>query len=148
MESGELEGIGYWSWSAIVSGRPDWIRDKKLNVLFQTGEKDLADLAGVPKIRDFPKADVDRQALNVLLAREILGRPFVAPPGLPPERAAALQTAFEAVFRDPDFLAEAKKIGADVELVTGDEVTTLLRQVFAYPKPVIERTKTALKRSE
>ena len=148
MEGGELEGIGYWSWSAIVSGRPDWIRDKKLNILFQTGEKDLADLAGVPKIRDFPKAAVDRQALNVLLAREILGRPFVAPPGLPPDRATALKAAFEAVFKDPDFVAEAKKIGADIDLVTGEEVMALLRQAFAYPKPVIERTKAALKRSD
>jgi tripartite-type tricarboxylate transporter receptor subunit TctC len=145
MEAGELEGIGYWSWSAIMSSHADWVRDKKVNVLFQTGEKDIADLAGVRKIRDFPKSDIDKQALNVLLAREVLGRPFVAPPDLPPERAAALKAAFIAVFKDPDFIADAAKIKTDVELVTGDEVKALLAKVFAYPKPVIERTKAALK---
>jgi tripartite-type tricarboxylate transporter receptor subunit TctC len=146
MEQGELEGIGYWSWSAIKSGHPDWITDKKINLIFRTGEGEVADLAGVPKISDHAKSDLDRQALDLLLAREVLGRPFLAPPALPPERAKALKAAFIASMKDPDLIAEAAKAGADLELVTGDEVETLLKQVLTYPPDVIERTKDVLNR--
>jgi tripartite-type tricarboxylate transporter receptor subunit TctC len=144
MEQGEIEGIGYWSWSAIISGHPDWLRDKKLNIIFHTGAQDYAELPGVPKIRDRAKSDNDRKALDLLLAREVLGRPFVAPPNLPADRAKALKTAFATTLKDPEFLADAKKGRVDIELVTGDEVEALLREVFAYPPAVIEHTKDIL----
>lgn len=144
MEQGEIEGIGYWSWSAIKSGHPDWIRDHKLNIIFHTGASDYAELPGVPKIRDRAKSDDDRKALDLLLAREVLGRPFVAPPSLPAGRAKALKTAFIDTLKDPEFLADAEKGHVDIELVTGDEVETLLKQVFAYPPAVIEHTKDIL----
>jgi tripartite-type tricarboxylate transporter receptor subunit TctC len=144
MEQGEIEGIGYWSWSAIISGHPDWLRDKKLNIIFHTGAGDYAELPGVPKIRDRAKSDSDRKALDLLLAREVLGRPFVAPPDLPADRAKALKSAFIDTLKDADFLAEAKKGRVDIELVTGDEVEALLKEVFAYPKAVIAHTKDIL----
>jgi tripartite-type tricarboxylate transporter receptor subunit TctC len=69
----------------------------------------------------------------------------VAPPSLPADRAKALKTAFVETLQDPQFLADAKKGRVDIELVTGDEVEALLREVFAYPPAVIEHTKDILK---
>ena len=146
LEQGELEGIGYWSWSAVKAGKPDWIKDHKINIIFHTGAKEYPELPGVPMIRDYAKNDTDRKALDLLLAREVLGRPFVAPPGLPADRAKALEAAFSATFKDADFLADAEKIRADIELVTGEEVVAVLKEVFAYPPSVIERTKDILNR--
>lgn len=148
VERGELEGFGYWSWSAIKSGQPGWIRDKKINIIFHTGSVDYPDLPGVPKIRDYAKNETDRQALELLLAREVLGRPFLAPPGLPPERAAALKAAFVATLKDPEFMKDANKVQADIEPATGEELEALLRKVLTYPAAVIERTKNALYRKQ
>jgi tripartite-type tricarboxylate transporter receptor subunit TctC len=70
----------------------------------------------------------------------------VAPPSLPADRAKVLKAAFIETLKDPEFLADAEKIRADIELVTGDEVEALLKEVFAYPPAVIERTKDILNR--
>ncbi len=146
MERGELDGLAYWSWSAIMAGHPDWVRDKKVNLLFHTGVAPIADAPGVPSIRDMVKNSTDHAALVFLLGREIMGRPFLAPPDLPPERAAALRSAFAATLRDPAFLADAKRTRLEISLVTGKEVDTLLKDSAGAPKDVIARVKQALGR--
>ena len=146
MERGELEGLAYWSWSALRSIHPDWVRDKKVNLLFHTGAKPVAEISDVRLIRRLVENATDKQALEFLLARELLGRPFLAPPDLPPERAAVLRSAFAATMRDPDFLKEAEKAKLDVDLVTGAEVDTVLKDAAAAPVAVINRLKQALDR--
>lgn len=147
MEQGEIEGIGYWSWSAIISGHPDWLRDKKLNIIFHTGVRDYAELPGVPKIRDYANNDLDRDALDLLLARQDLGRPFLAPPAIPADRAAALKAAFAATFEDAAFRADAKKTRADLTLVSGAEIEALFKKIAALPPAVIARAKQAIARA-
>jgi tripartite-type tricarboxylate transporter receptor subunit TctC len=146
MERGELDGLAYWSWSAIKAAHPDWLRDKKVNLLFHTGTHPLADAPDLPSIRNLVTNPVDHRALTFLLAREVMGRPFLAPPDLPPERAAALRAAFAATLRDPAFVQDAERSRLEISLVTGDEVATLLNDSADAPKEVIERVKQALGR--
>lgn len=145
VERGELDGIAYWSWSAIQSSHKHWLDEKKVNVLFHTGPEPDPEIKA-PSIRTLVRDDVERAALEFILAREVLGRPFLAPPGIPEDRAKALKAAFNATMVDKDFLAEAKKRNIEVELVTGDEVTEVLRRAAASPPQVIERVKKALDR--
>lgn len=146
MERGEVEGAGYITWGALTTNQPGWVRDKMVTILFKTGASDDPRLADVPNIRDFAANETDRQALDLLLAREVLGRPFLAPPDLPPERADALKAAFVASVKDPALLADAQKAHADIDLVTGEEVAALLERLQAYPEATIRRTKEALSR--
>ncbi|MDB5649882.1 MAG: Tripartite-type tricarboxylate transporter, receptor component TctC [Hyphomicrobiales bacterium] len=146
MERGELDGVGYWSWSSILSLHPDWVKDKKINLLFHTGMAPSPDLPGVPMIRERAKTALDGKALDFLLAREIIGRPFVAPPSLPPDRAKILRDAFAETMKDPAFLKDAEKTGIDVELVTADEVDALLKKAGAAPAEVTDRVKALLGR--
>jgi tripartite-type tricarboxylate transporter receptor subunit TctC len=146
MERGEIEGLAYWSWSALKSLQPTWVRDNKVNLLFHTGDRPVAELPNVRMIRKLVDNPIDRQAMEFLLAREILGRPFLAPPDLPPERAAILRTAFAATMRDPDFLKDAEKAKLDVDLVTGAEVESVLKTAATAPIEVVNRLKDALAR--
>jgi tripartite-type tricarboxylate transporter receptor subunit TctC len=146
MERGELDGLAYWSWSAIMAAHPDWVRDKKVNLLFHTGLDPIPYAPAVPGIRNLVTDPTDKEALTFLLAREIIGRPFLAPPDLPPDRAAALRSAFAATLRDPAFLQDAKRTRLDVSLVTGEETDALLKQSAGAPKDVIARVKDALGR--
>jgi tripartite-type tricarboxylate transporter receptor subunit TctC len=147
MERGELDGIAYWAWTGVKSSHPDWVRDHKLNIIYHTGTKNPPDLPNVPKIRDYAKSEIDHEALDLLLARETLGRPFLAPPALPADRSQTLRAAFAKTLADKDFLGDAAKVQADIDLVSADEVTSLLKQIFAYRPEVIERAKDALKRT-
>jgi len=147
MERGELDGLAYWSWSSIMAIHPDWVRDKKVNLLFQTGVDPLPEAPDVPRIRDLVTNSTDRSALAFLLAREIMGRPFFAPPGLPPDRAAALRAAFAETLRDPALLQDAERARLDVALVTGEEVDALLKESANAPAEVLARVKQALGRN-
>jgi hypothetical protein len=146
MERGELEGLAYWSWSALKSIHPDWVRDKKVNLLFHTGTKPVREIPDVRLIRKLVDNPIDRQAMEFLLAREILGRPFLAPPDLSPDRVKVLRNAFAATMRDPDFLKEAEKAKLDVDLVTGEEVDTVLKEAASASPDVVNRLKQALGR--
>jgi tripartite-type tricarboxylate transporter receptor subunit TctC len=148
MERGELEGLAYWSWSAVKSIHPNWVPEKKVNLLFHTGVSVVPDIPDVRLIRNLVSNPIDKQALEFILAREILGRPFLAPPDLPPERAAVLRDAFAATMRDPEFLKEAAKAKLDVDLVTGAEVDKVLQTAATAPAGVIERVKQSLARNK
>jgi len=146
MERGELDGLAYWSWSAIMSVHPDWVQDKKVNLLFHTGLDVIPAIRDVPRIRTLVKNPTDKKALEFLLAREILGRPFLAPPSLPPDRAAVLRAAFAATLRDPEFLKDAERSKLETNLVPAEEVDTVLKDAAAAPPDVIDRVKQALDR--
>jgi hypothetical protein len=146
MERGELEGMAYWSWTAVKSIHPDWVPQKKINLLFHTGTKPVPEIPDVRLIRNLVTDPINKQALEFVLAREILGRPFLAPPDLPADRIKVLRDAFAATLRDPDFLKEAAKAKLDVDVVTGAEVDQVLKDAANAPESVIDRVKQALKR--
>jgi len=139
MEKGEVECMGYWTLGSMRSAHPDWLRDKKINVLFHTGSEPLPELPGVPMIRTTARNEVDAQALDFLLAREIIGRPFAAPPGIPASRAKLLREAFMATLKDPEFLKEAEKSQFDISPVSGAEAEALLRKASSASPEVIKR---------
>jgi tripartite-type tricarboxylate transporter receptor subunit TctC len=146
MERGEIDGLAYWSWSAIMAAHPDWVRDKKVNLLFHTGVKPIAEIPDVPSIRTLVENPIDKKAIEFLLAREILGRPFLAPPDLPPDRAAVLRSAFAETLRDPAFRSDAQRARLDTDLVTAEEVNNVLKDAAGAPIEVINRVKQALDR--
>ncbi len=147
LETGELDGIAYWSWSSVLAAHPDWLRDKKINILFKTGHKELPGAPpDLPVIQDLVKNPGDRKALDFLLAREPLGRPLIAPPGMAGDRVKLLRDAFAATMTDPAFLAEAERTKTEVTLVSGEEVDSILKEAASAPPDVIERVKKILDR--
>ena len=60
---------------------------------------------------------------------ELISRPVFAPPGLTPERADALRRAFEAAMRDPELIAEARKLKLGTDWSSGEELAKLVRQI-------------------
>ena len=92
VERGEVQGICGIAWETHMASVPNWIIDKKVNFLLQLGLKESAHLRGVPLAIDLIKSPDDRQVFELLGIPQEFGRPFLAPPGVPAERLAALQT--------------------------------------------------------
>jgi len=146
IERGEVDGRCGWSWDSIKSTRPDWLRDKKINLLAVFSLQKAADIpADVPLVGDLAQSDEQRQILRLYLAGQALGRPFFTSPGVPPERKAALRAAFDATMKDPDFIAETKKVKLEVDPASGAEIDRLLAEIYATPKDVIEKAKQAIR---
>ena len=86
-----------------------------------------------------------RQILRLAVTAQLWGRPYVAPPDLPPERAQALRGAFQATMRDPAFLAEAEKMSFDIGPLSGEEMAGLIRGLYALPADIIQATREAFR---
>ncbi len=119
--------------------RPDWIPTKTISVLFQGGTKPNPELKGVPFVVELAHNDADKQAIEFLYAGQGIGRPFVAPPNLPPDRLKLLRDAFTATMKDPEFIAEALQRKLVLEPESGDELEALIKKAYATPRPIIER---------
>jgi tripartite-type tricarboxylate transporter receptor subunit TctC len=143
-QRGEVEGRCGWSWSSVVSTRAKWLKEKKIKVLIQMATTKHPDLPDVPFVMDLAKTEQDKQVLKLIFSRQLWGRPFLAPPGLPPERAKALKTAFNATMKDAKFLAETKKLKLEINPVTGDEIEKGIKELYSYPKSIVEAAKKAL----
>ena len=138
MQRDEVQGICE-SFDSIRSRRPEWLAKKIVNILFQGAAEASPDLPGVPLIQDLARTTEERQAIDFLYAGQGIGRPFVAPPGLPPDRLAMLRKAFDATMKDPEFIADVKKQKLDLDPIDGEKLSALINKVYATPKAVIER---------
>ena len=143
MERGEVNGRSGWSYASMMATRPDWWHEKKIIPIVQMGLDKHPDLPDVPLIMDYAKNAEDKAALELILASQYLGRPFVAPPNLPADRAKALQDAFAATMADKGFLADAERGRVEVSLVSGKETEELMKKIYSAPKSVIARATEA-----
>ena len=93
----------------------------------------------MPFVADLAQNPDDRQAIEFLYAGQGVGRPFIAPPNLPPERLKMLRDAFSATMTDPEFVAEAglRKLTLDPE--DGAQLEALIKKTYATPKPIVDR---------
>jgi tripartite-type tricarboxylate transporter receptor subunit TctC len=146
MERGEVQGRCGWSWSSVVTTHKNWLDEKKINVLVQLSLSKHPDLPNVPLIMDYAKTDEQKKIFNLVFARQPMGRPFVAPPGVPQERVAALRKAFMDTLKDQQFLAEAKKMELELNPVSGEKVQKLVEDVYKTPKPVADKVAGMLQR--
>jgi tripartite-type tricarboxylate transporter receptor subunit TctC len=144
MERGEIDGLCGLSWSTLKGRHTQWLADKSVHLLVQAGIRKSSDLPDVPLLTDLATDPEKVQILKFIVAGQGMARPFVAPPGIPEDRKAALRVAFEATMRDPDFLAEAKRQDIDVNPVSGDEIDAMLKAAYATPKPVITQAAEAM----
>jgi len=138
MERGELDGVCE-SLVSVEARRPDWIASGEVSVLFQGGAKPDPDLQGVPFITDLAQTPQDKQAIEFLYIGQGIGRPFIAPPGLPADRLRMLRNAFDATMEDPSFIAAVKKRKYSLDPESGGDLEALIKKAYATPKPIVER---------
>ena len=144
IDRGELEGICE-SLDSALSKRPDWIAEKKIKFLFQGGAGKNDEIKDVPFILDYAKTDEQRQAIRFLYAGQGLGRPFIAPPGMAPERVKMLRDAFNALMTDTDFKADVAKAKLQLKPETGETLAALVEQIYKTPKDVVDKVGQLIK---
>jgi tripartite-type tricarboxylate transporter receptor subunit TctC len=144
VERGELDGRCGWAYSSIKISKPDWVAEKKIKLLNVLALERSPELPDVPAIMEFATSERQRQIFKFVLNAQTLGRPFAAPPGIPADRAAALRKAFDATMADPALLAEMKAKKLDVEPIRWQSIETLLKDLYATPKDVVEETRAII----
>jgi len=139
LERGETEGICGLAWQTYKAVQPGWIENKQIRPIAQMGLVKNRDLPDVPLAIDMLKDPADRKVFELVVLPQEFGRPFIAPPGVPADRAAAMIKAFAQTLTDPAFLADAAKIRLSLDPLSGQEIMRLLDEAHKAPKDVIDR---------
>jgi tripartite-type tricarboxylate transporter receptor subunit TctC len=126
--------------SALTSYDQD-LRNGDMRILIQFGRRNAPEFGDAVNLYDLLQSDADKQVADIVFRQSEIARPVAGPPGIPPDRAQALRTAFTQTMRDPAFLADASKVGMPIDPMTGEEVSTLFEVFFATPKPIVDRAK-------
>jgi tripartite-type tricarboxylate transporter receptor subunit TctC len=139
MERGEVQGRCGWSWSSVKSTHQKWYDENKFTILVQLALDKHPDLPNVPLIVDLATSEEQRQILRLIFARQVMGRPFVAPPNIPRERLDALRKAFMDTMKDKDFLADTEKAAMEITPVDGAEIEKLVKDLHTTPPAVVQK---------
>jgi tripartite-type tricarboxylate transporter receptor subunit TctC len=134
-----VQGRCGWSWSSIKTTRVNWVRDKRIIVLVQMSLSKHPDLPDVPLVMDLAKTDEQRQIFKMIFARQTMGRPYVAPPGVPADRLAALRQAFMDTMTDKEFLDEAEQNKFEINPVSGEQLEALVKEIYQTPPEVVKK---------
>ncbi len=144
MERGEVEGFCE-SLDSIRSRKAEWLTTKKIAVLFQGGVERSPQLKDVPVAIDFARTDEHKRIIEFVYAGQGIGRPFIAPPGLPPDRLKMLRAAFDATMKDPQFIADVTKSRLELDPEDGEHLATLIDKIYATPRPIIDKVGALIK---
>ncbi len=144
LERGEVEGRAGNNFNSLKAENGEWLRTGKIHLIAQVGLKRDPEFPDVPLMSDFAKAPSDHEIMRLFSADVVIGRPFLAPPGVPAERIKQLRDALDAVVRDPAFLADAEKAGLDVIPVGGPEIQKVVEDLVHTPADVIAQAKLAM----
>ena len=145
MERGEVDGASS-SWAAVKVGKQAWLRENKIKIILQTTPERIAELPHTPSLGEIGDSAEDRQVFALYASGSAIGRSVLAPPGLPPERVQALRGAFQAMVKDPEFVADIQRLNVELDPLPGEQVGELVVRTLNVPAAVRERAKLAFGR--
>jgi tripartite-type tricarboxylate transporter receptor subunit TctC len=145
MERGEVQGRCGFAWESMKTTYPDWIRDKKINIITQFALNKHPELPQVPLIMEFAKSTIDQQAMKILMTPNLMGYPFAAPPGLSPDVKEVLLSAFDKVWKDPALITDAAKINLSLNPISGPTIQNAVAEAYSFPPETIKRAEELIR---
>lgn len=144
LERGEVGGIGGYNYGSLKSVRPDWLKEKKVNILLQYAFEAHPDLPNVPTLPQLARTDEEKTVLALIFEPQKMGRPIFGPPGIPADRLKALRDAFDAFVKDTAVLAESEKTQTELfRPMRGEDMTTLVARLHETPPAIIKKAAEA-----
>lgn len=139
MERGEVDIVGAYGLPGMLASHPGWVQRGEATILYQASLKRHRLLPNVPTLPELAQSDEGRQVLRAAASTGEIGRSILTTPGVPPERLAALRSAFRAMVTDPDFLAACEKRNLMIDGAAGEEIDDVVRETLRLPQAVAEK---------
>ena len=147
VERGEVQGTCGIQWSSFEPLHGKWVTEGKVKLFGQIAAKGgdpTMNRMGVQNIWDVVTDPSKRKTLELIFDQMDFGRPYLMPPGVPPERLAAMRAAFDATMKDPDFLSDAKRAQLPINPMSGADVQSEVEQLYKVPERFDEEARAAL----
>lgn len=134
VERNEVDGhVSGGSSAAFRSRIAPLLKSGAARVILQMGMSRDAEFSDIPTAIEIMPTAEGKQLFEIAFAEQVMGRPFVLPPGVPAERVKLLRDAFDAALKDPGLLEDAKSQRMEIDPVTGAAINALLDRVYAAP---------------
>jgi tripartite-type tricarboxylate transporter receptor subunit TctC len=145
MERGETFGIGAINFASVQANKPDWLRDKKINVLVQLALARHPGLPDVPTVIELTRNDEERELLQLIVAQSSMARAIYGPPNIPADRLQILRTAFDNMMKDREFLAEAEKLKMEInQPMPGEKMAELVNRLYSAKPELVAKARQAI----
>ena len=142
MERGEAEGTTI-GWAALKKRKAHLLRDKKVDVFFFMGYERNPDLPNIPTLIETAPTEEAKKIFRLLTSREVVGRNFNAPPGIPAKAGAALRLGFNRMIKDKAFLEDINKRGIEISPMSGAKLQKVVEEVMATDAALAKKLKWA-----
>ena len=140
VERNEVDGhISGGSSAAFRNRIGPMLKEGKAKIVLQMGMARDPEYPDVPTAIEIMPTAEGKQLFEIAFAEQVMGRPFVLPPGVPADRVKVLRDAFDAAVKDPELLADAKAQRMEIDPVTGAAINALLDRVYAAPAALATR---------
>jgi tripartite-type tricarboxylate transporter receptor subunit TctC len=140
MERNEVDGRYSPGWAGPEANKVnDLVAAGKARLIAYLNPEDNPTFKDIPNVMALANSPENRQILGIVLSAQGLGRPFFAPPGVPADRAKALQDAFAATMKDPEFLTEAAAQKFEIEATSGPDMGAYIDRLYTTPAPLLKR---------
>jgi tripartite-type tricarboxylate transporter receptor subunit TctC len=140
MERGEVEG-SVPNWTTLRTTRASWLRDGKVKVILQDLSERGPELPDVPALGELGDTPEAKQLLGLYASTGAIGRSLFGPPGLLPAVLKALRDGFAAMASDPEFIADASKVNAELQIGSGEDVQKAVERTLNVPESVLQRAR-------
>jgi tripartite-type tricarboxylate transporter receptor subunit TctC len=143
LERGEVEAMTL-PWTVLKGERPNWLKERFVNLLLQMGTESHPDLKQVPLVTSLARTEEELKVLTLVSNDSRVGRSILAPPGLTPERVADLRRAFAETLSDPALLEEASRAGIDLIPMNGADLQTMIATSVQVSADTVAHVKTLI----
>jgi tripartite-type tricarboxylate transporter receptor subunit TctC len=140
LEKGEVAARAGANWSVVKGVHPHWVKTNKLTVVVQVGSHKAKDLQNVPLLHELARNKEERLILEFFSTPMDVGKPIAVAPRVPSDKVKVLRAAFDAMVKDPKFLADANKQGLVISPVNGADLQKLIaglvvaKKIFGKPR--------------
>jgi tripartite-type tricarboxylate transporter receptor subunit TctC len=145
IERGEINGAAGKDWTTLTTSRPDWLKEKKVNIIIQMGMQKHPSIPDVPSALELASNDEDRAMMELVFAKFNLSRPYFGPPNLSPKVVQDFRASFATLMNDKDFLQEAEKTGMEINPVYGEDAEKLVVRLLRTPEAQAQKMRELLK---
>jgi tripartite-type tricarboxylate transporter receptor subunit TctC len=146
MERGEVDGHSS-TYDSVKAVHPDWIASKRVNIVVQYSLRRHPELPDVPTSVELARNDEQRGLLTAVSSASEIGKFVLTTPDVPAERLTALRRAFDAMVKDPEFIAEAQKLRVELGPLSGEELQKIVESVQDLPPDLVDKLKSMYPKS-
>jgi tripartite-type tricarboxylate transporter receptor subunit TctC len=138
MERGEVDAA-QTSRNTLKRSKHEWLQDHDIHLLYQCALTRQRDLPDIPTTVELGQTAEARQLLSFYTSSAEVGLSILAPPGVPENRVATLRSAYEALLKDREFLAEVGRTQVEFQPETGAAVARMINKNSITSRSIVER---------